>query len=186
MLFIINMHMSTCSKVFFNCLLHRLTKTWNRGRPETKINIVCENCTILFAILIHAFVFFLKQSISRMRAKKKPSFWKKLDFHIGHPHIRIVIRCSRTSLVYLAKRLHRIVISPYRSFGTEHLSLFLRRFVFHIYFIITILHIKVLLVRGTSVSVFGIFSNVTSGFVFWGFTLFLSSGRFLCETKCYL
>lgn len=178
--------MSTCSKVFFNCLLHRLTKTWNRGRPETKINIVCENCTILCAILIHAFVFFLKQSISRMRAKKKPSFWKKLDFHIGHPHIRIVIRCSRTSLVYLAKRLHRIVISPYRSFGTEHLSLFLRRFVFHIYFIITILHIKVLLVRGTSVSVFGIFSNVTSGFVFWGFTLFLSSGRFLCETKCYL
>lgn len=118
--------------------------------------------------------------------KKNPSFWKKLDFHIGHPHIRIVIRCSRTSLVYLAKRLHRIVIPPYRSFGTEHLSLFLRRFVFHIYFIITILHIKVLLVRGTSVSVFGIFSNVTSGFVFWGFTLFLSSGRFLCETKCYL
>lgn len=177
--------MFTCSKVFFNCLLHRLTKTWNRGRPETKINIVCENCTILCAILIHAFVFFLKQSISRMRAKK-PSFWKKLDFHIGHPHIRIVIRCSRTSLVYLAKRLHLIVISPYRSFGTEHLSLFLRRFVFHIYFIITILHIKVLLVRGTSVSVFGIFSNVTSGFVFWGFTLFLSSGRFLCETKCYL
>lgn len=79
MLFIINMHMSTCSKVFFNCLLHRLTKTWNRGRPETKINIVCENCTILFAILIHAFVFFLKQSISRMRAKK-PLLLKEIRF----------------------------------------------------------------------------------------------------------
>lgn len=63
------MHISTSSKIFFNCLLHRLTKTWNRGRPETKINIVSENCTIQFAILVHAFVILLKQSISRMRTK---------------------------------------------------------------------------------------------------------------------
>lgn len=44
-------------------------------------------------------------------AHKKTSFlMKQRDFHIGQLHLRIVIRCSWTSLVYLAKRLRRIVI----------------------------------------------------------------------------